>query len=240
MYQTALITGATKGIGLAIAQTLAQRGYDLMLMARSQPDLAALQAALKQQYPAQTISIFAGDVRQWEAIEACVQQAKTDLGRLDVLVNNAGIATKTQLLQEQSIEAIDATIDTNLKGPIYLMKAVIPLMVNQGGGMIININSIAGKEAFPYWSTYCASKFGLTAMTDAVRDEQRQNNIKLVSVFPGAVDTPIWKGLEPDLNPDHTQMIKPQSIADAVVYLLDQPAEVMVQDLMLTPQHPVI
>jgi NADP-dependent 3-hydroxy acid dehydrogenase YdfG len=160
--------------------------------------------------------------------------------KIDVVINNAGVSGKIALLQEISIEEIDQTIDTNLKGPIYLMKYVLPGMVAHQHGTIINMNSVAGKTAYPYWSIYDASKFGLHAVTLAVADEQRSNNIKVVGIYPGAVDTPIWETIELNHEPNHAGMLDAETVAETVVYILNQPTKVFIPEIMLTPLQSVL
>jgi len=133
------------------------------------------------------------------------------------------VAGKIALLQEISVEEIDRVIDTNLKGAMYWMRAVLPAMVHQHSGAIVNVNSVAGKTAYPYWSVYDASKFGLDAVTTAVREEQRSNNIKLISIHPGAVDTPIWNTINLDHEPNHDGMLDANTVAEAILYALTQP-----------------
>ena len=170
-----------------------------------------------------------------ELIDASIRH----LGHVDILINNAAIVCRKAPLQEMEIEDIDRMIDTNLKGPMYLMKYVLPSMVVRERGTIVNVNSIAGKTAFPNWSPYVASKFGLGAATIAVGDEQRPKHIRVVAVYPAAVDTPVWgkvKGL--GQQPDRTKMLAPEAIADAVLYAISQPDKVYVRELSISPTQP--
>lgn len=237
--KVALVTGAGKGIGAAISRMLAQEGCRLMLMARTDSDLQALRAEIQALVGGDAeISTFVGSVAKAQDVEAVVNQTVDTFGRIDILVNNAGIAPKFALLQELSVAELDATIDTNLKGPLYTLKYVIPHMVNQGSGFVININSIAGKTAYPFSSVYCASKFGLTALTEGVAGEQRSNNIKVVGIYPGEVNTPIWDTIEPGVKQDLNQMLDPTDIAEAVRYVLLQPAKALVKDVTVVPMRP--
>src|SRR5690606_28865868 len=120
------------------------------------------------------------------------------------------------------------------------MRAVLPSMIHQHSGTIININSVAGKEAFPYWSIYDASKFGLTAMTEAVAEEQRCNGIKVVGIYPGAVNTPIWESIELNHEPQRDGMLDPETIAEAILHVLRQPEKVLIKDITLTPLKPAL
>ncbi|HEY9687930.1 MAG TPA: SDR family oxidoreductase [Coleofasciculaceae cyanobacterium] len=248
--QTAIITGAGQGIGLAVAHHLARLGMNLVLCARGAEKLHALSDQIKKQRPETQVMVLPCDVRDHLQVEQVVVDTLERFGRIDVLINNAGVAPKVGLLQEMSIDDIDRTIDTNLKGVIYFMRAVLPAMVHQQqeqpqgsklpSSTIININSVAGKTAYPFWSVYDASKFGLTAITEAVAEEQRTNNIKVVGIYPGAVDTPIWHGIDPDHEPSHKGMLDAETIAEAVVYILQQPQKVFITDLTLSPLKPVL
>lgn len=237
--KVALVTGAGKGIGAAISRMLAQEGCHLMLMARTAADLAELQTEINALAgPNARVYTFVGSVANVSDVEAVVQQTVETFGRLDILINNAGIAPKFALLQELTVEELDATIDTNLKGPLYTLKFAIPHMVNQGSGFVVNINSIAGKTPYPFSSVYCASKFGLTALTEAVAGEQRSNNIKIIGIYPGEVNTPIWDSIEPGVKQDVNQMLDPTDIAEAVRYVLLQPTKALVKDVTVVPMRP--
>jgi NADP-dependent 3-hydroxy acid dehydrogenase YdfG len=234
-FKIALITGASQGIGQALTASLAAEGYSLAVCARNRGKLDVLTQQLQEQYPSQRFQAFTCDVREASQVEKTVSQVLSIWERLDVLINNAGIAIRSCLLQEHSIEQIDDLINTNLKGSIYTMHAVLPAMVRQQNGTIININSTAGKTAFPYWSVYNASKFGLDALTKAVAQEQRDNGIRVASIYPGAVDTAIWDSAQLYAETRQNDMLQPQAVADAVLYLLNQPSGVWVSDITLEP-----
>lgn len=236
----AIVTGASQGIGEAIARQLAKLGIHLVLCARNTEKLSVLAQEFQTANPELQVLVQACDVRDANQVSHVVDATLKQFGKLDILINNAGIAPPVGLFQEISLEEIDRTIDTNLKGALYFMHAVIPGMVQHGGGTIININSTAGKKAYPYWSVYDASKFGLHAVTEAVAEEQRDNNIKIVGIYPGAVDTEIWQGLQLESEPRREGMLDPDNVADAVVYILKQPAKVFIKELLLSPLKPVV
>lgn len=238
--QVALITGASQGIGQAVALYLARKGMKLVLSARSVDKLKGLANAIEQECPGTEVLVVPCDVTRCEQVEQVASSALAQFGRIDVLINNAGVAPRVGLLQELSIEDIDRTVDTNLKGAIYCMRAVLPAMIQQEGGIIININSVAGKTAYPYWSVYDATKFGLHAMTEAVADEQRSNNIKVIGIYPGAVDTPIWHGLELDHQPNYEGMLDAENVAEAIGYIIEQPGKVHVKELVIAPLRPTL
>lgn len=238
--KSALVTGASRGIGLAVADMLASEGVNLMLNSRNITELerARDKIILKSGSKA-TIELFACDVAEWVKVKAMIEAFVAAFGKIDILINNAGVASHFTLLHEQSIEDINETIDTNLKGPIYTMKYALPHMVHQGEGWIININSVAGKTSFPYAGIYCASKFGLHALTESVAAEQRAiNNIRVIGIYPGEVYTPIWDNVEPHVkqNPEH--MLSAEDIAEAVFYALTQSANALVRDITIVPLNP--
>ncbi|MGE0200955.1 MAG: SDR family oxidoreductase [Candidatus Melainabacteria bacterium] len=240
MSGVAIITGASQGLGEAIAHKLAGRGLSLVLAARSETNLNRVAGELQQAFPGIQVLVAPTDVSDATQVEKLVQKTLQAFGRVDVLINNAGVAGKIALLQEISPEDIHRTIDITLKGAIFMMRAVLPAMVAQQSGTIININSVAGMTAYPYWSIYDAAKFGLRAVTEAVADEQFVNNIKVVGIYPGAVDTPIWETIDTDSDPNREGMLDAGSIADAVNYVLDQPAKLLVKSIVLAPLKPAL
>jgi NADP-dependent 3-hydroxy acid dehydrogenase YdfG len=231
----ALITGASRGIGEAIARKLAAAGMHLVLTARSEEPLQALADELTETYSGVCVM-----VRNPAEAQAIVDETLMMFGRIDALINNAGVAGKIALLHEIPVEEIDRTIDTNLKAPAYWMKFVLPSMIQHQHGTIININSVAGKTAFPYWSIYDASKFGLHALTTAVGEEQRSNHIRVAGIYPGAVDTPIWNTIELNHEPKRDGMLNPEDVANAVLYLLAQPQGVYIPEITLAPLQPAL
>lgn len=236
----ALITGSSQGIGEDIAVTLANKGYRLALCARSTKKLDIIAERLLEHLQPEEFILCTCDVQDSDAVEKSVNQVMQKLGRIDVLINNAGKVPRVGLLQELTVDDINTTLDTNLKGPMFFMRLVIPVMVEQGSGTIINVNSIAGKTAYPYWGIYDASKFGLRAITEAVAEEQRTNNIKVVGIYPGAVDTGIWDGLHLDHEPLRSGMLSVQDVTRSILYILEQPASVFIKELSLSPLQPTL
>lgn len=236
----ALVTGASRGIGAAVARMLGKKGYNLILTARTIDALETLAEEIRGQSPQVQVLVKPADVTDTPALERLVEESVAAMGRIDVLINNAGIAYKIGLLQEMSMEDIDRTLDVNLKAPIHLMKYVLPHMVGQQSGTIININSVAGKTAYPYWAVYDASKFGLHAMTQAVGEEQRSNNIRVVGIYPGAVATDIWDTVDLESAPNRGNMLQPTDVAQTISYILDQPMSVYIPEVMVTPLQPAL
>lgn len=238
-----VITGAGSGIGQAIAQQLYTKGASLSLNGRTESKLTQLKTTLETAHPdgPGTIHTHSGDVAHPETAQQLIKSSLETHGHIDVLVNNAGICTPIGLIQEISPEDISKTLDTNLKGAIYMMQeALKQAMVPASSGLIININSIVGKTPFPYWSVYNASKAGLKSVTDAVSDEQRANGIRVCGIYPGAVDTPLWEQIEPEHRLDPKGMIPAESIAEAVSFMIQQPNHVLINDITITPLNPVV
>ena len=185
--QTIWITGASRGIGEAIARALASGDVKLALSARKQQSLAAITREIKTA----EILIAACDVRDLKSITKAHESILLRFGDVDVLINNAGIAPFADFL-ETSVETIDDTLATNLRGAILTTRAVLPAMIKRKGGIIINILSVASRKAFEGSSAYCASKYGLLGFSEALREEVRKHNIKVINVLPGAVETEMW------------------------------------------------
>ena len=238
--QVAIITGASSGLGEDMAMALSKEGISVVLVARRLEKLQALAQRILERDPETKTLVIQADVSKATECERVIQQTLNQFGKLDILINNAGMAPKISLLQETSIEQIDQTIDLNLKGAIYLMKYALGPMVSQQSGTIININSVAGKTAYPYWSVYDASKFGLRAITEAVAEEQASNNIKVVGIYPGAVRTPIWDGLDLSQAPNEEAMLDASQVSEAVLYILKQTQKVFIPELTIKPLHPVL
>jgi NADP-dependent 3-hydroxy acid dehydrogenase YdfG len=236
------ITGASQGIGEAVARRLASEGVRLALFARNIEKLKTLVESLHTQYPNCECLVLSGDVRIAEELNTVALHILKHWGKLDILINNAGVASPIGLLQEQSSEEVARIIDTNLKGAIYAMQAAIVPMVAQQSGCILNINSIAGHTAFPFWSVYASSKFGLKAITESVAQEQRQNGIKVCGIYPGAVDTPIWEGVSDSLDAEARKigMLTVEHVTDAILYILMQPSSVWIPELTIEPLNSVL
>jgi short-subunit dehydrogenase len=235
----ALLTGASKGLGKAMAMALAAQGYHLALVARSADALATLATTLQQGHPDQRFMCFPTDLSQPQTVcPVLVTRVTNELGPIDLLINNAGIANKPGLLTEVPDDDMVQTLHVNLLAPMLLTKHVLPGMVARGQGTVVNVSSIAGKTAFPYWSVYAASKFGLSALGEAVGEEQRSNGIRIINLHPGAVDTPIWNGMDDDVN--RQAMLAPDTVAQALVYALNQPEGAWVSDITIKPLHSIM
>jgi NAD(P)-dependent dehydrogenase (short-subunit alcohol dehydrogenase family) len=231
---TALVTGGTKGIGLGIARAIVAAGGRVAITGRDQ---ATVDAAVKTLdpggRPASPRAIgFAADVRDRAAMERAIQETVSRFGALNVLVNNAGVGAFTDVAS-MTDEAWHRTIDTNLTGVFYCTRAAIPVLKKAGGGWIINIASLAGRNYFPNGAAYCASKAGLVAFTEAVMQEVRFDDIRVTCVMPGSVATD-FDG--PSASKDAAPWkLTPDDVAEVVVDLLRHPSRSLPSKIELRP-----
>ena len=221
----AIVTGASRGIGRAITQELARRGYRLALVAR---DSGALEAAARKL--AADSHTFACDVRDAAAVKAAFGAILGWAGRVDVLVNNAGIGG-FGAIQELSEEDWDNTLDTNLRGAFLCSRAVAPQMIRQRSGYIINIGSLAGKNFFAGAAAYCASKWGLMGLTKCMGEDLRGYGIRVSVICPGSVHTEF----SPHAGKDAAKMLQPEDVARTVGWLLEQSATSFASEIELRP-----
>lgn len=238
--KTALITGASAGIGAACAKLFAQNNYNLILLARRIEKLDALKSELESTYPI-SVHVVALDVRNQQEIDDFMQNIPNDFRNLNVLVNNAGLAAGLSTLEHGDINHWDRMIDTNIKGLIMMSKACIPLLKTQENAHIINIGSIAGKEVYMNGNVYCATKHAVDALTKSMRLELSEYPIKVTGVHPGAVETEfsivrfsgdeerakqVYKGYDNLLAED---------IAEAVFWSVSRPSRVNINDIVIMP-----
>ncbi|HXE76358.1 MAG TPA: SDR family NAD(P)-dependent oxidoreductase [Candidatus Xenobia bacterium] len=221
----AVVTGASRGIGFAIAQELARRGYRLALVARNPASLEA--AARKLAGESRT---FVCDVREAAAVRSVFRDILAWAGRVDVLVNNAGIGG-FGAIQELSEETWDNTLNTNLRGAFLCSRAVAPQMIRQRSGYIINIGSLAGKNFFAGAAAYCASKWGLMGLSKCMGEDLRGYGIRVSVICPGSVHTEF----SPHAGKDPKKMLQPEDVARAVGWLLEQSPTSFVSEIELRP-----
>ncbi len=195
--KVALVTGASKGIGFAIARSFAEEGCGVMLCARTEQSLRDVAKTL--QSLGSPIDFLAADVSVPADVDRLVESTLKQFGHIDILVNNAGIGI-FKGVDQLSDEEWNQTLSINLTGPFYLMRACLPLMKKQRSGHIINISSLAGQNPFAGGSAYCASKFGLNGLTECVMLEARSHNIKVTLVCPGSVNTTFAGGHKENLS----------------------------------------
>ncbi|NOX47007.1 MAG: SDR family oxidoreductase [Chlorobi bacterium] len=240
MNRTALITGATSGIGKASAIKFAQNGYKLILTGRRKERLENLSKELTEKFSVEVLALNF-DIRDKKAVESNIQSLTEPWKKIDVLVNNAGLAAGLNTFQDGSFDDWETMIDTNVKGLLYISKFVSNLMIKNGKGHIINIGSIAGKEVYPNGNVYCATKHAVDALTKAMRIDMVHHGIKVTQIAPGAVETEfslvrlkgdkekaanVYKGFEP---------LHPEDIAESVYYVTTLPAHVNINDLLIMP-----
>lgn len=234
----ALITGATSGIGKASALTLAKMGFDIIATGRREDRLEELGNELS---PDVRFLPLVFDVREREKVGEILGSLSADWSEIDVLINNAGNAHGMDPIQTGSLDDWDAMMDINVKGLLYVSKAIITGMTERKSGMIINIGSIAGKEVYPNGNVYCGSKHAVDAITKGMRIDLNPFGIRVVGIHPGMVETEfslvrfkgdetraesVYKGFEPLLA---------QDIADIVEFVVNRPPHVVLADIVVLP-----
>lgn len=231
----ALITGAGKGIGRAIAIALAQEGVHLGLLARTSSDLELLASELTTTYKV-NVSIAIADVSKRNEVDTAVAKITEELGPLDILINNAGIA-KFGALTELAPEDWEQMIQVNLMGTYYVTRAVLPAMIIQNSGTIINIASTAGMSGFTNGSAYCASKFGVMGLTESVMQEVRKHNIRVTALTPSTVNTELAVNLGLKIGEEH-RMLQPEDVAELLLATLKLPERVFVKTAGILTTNP--
>ncbi len=238
MKRTALITGASAGIGEATARTLASAGIDLILTARRSDRLTALALELRETFGT-SVETYALDVRNREAVASFT--ASQENKQIDILVNNAGLAAGLSALHEGNMDDWEQMIDTNIKGLLYITRGIAPLMVRQGKGHILNIGSIAGLEVYPNGNVYCATKHAVHALSEALRKELFDKGIKVTNIAPGLVETEFsivrFKGDGDRASKVYADMepLTAQDIADCILFCVTRPAHVNIADMLVLP-----
>ncbi len=238
MNKTALITGATSGIGKATALALAEEGFNLIICGRRMDALDELAEQLGQKVNIHTLKF---DVREKEEVKKAIMGLPSDFSTIDVLVNNAGNAHGLDPIQSGSTEDWDAMIDINVKGLLYVSNAVIPQMAERKSGHIINIGSIAGKEVYPKGNVYSASKHAVDAINKGMRIDLNGLGIRVGAINPGLVETgfsevrfkgdserakTVYEGYQP---------LRSQDIAEVIVFMITRPSHVNIADLLVLP-----
>jgi NAD(P)-dependent dehydrogenase (short-subunit alcohol dehydrogenase family) len=232
--KSALVTGGTKGIGLAIAQSLAERGAGIFICARNGKEVERTVSALRAKYGKRVAGV-ACDVRLYEQVREMIVEAEQALGGLDILVNNAGVGSHSYV-ERMPIEEWRATLETNLSGMFYCCREAIPAMKRRGSGYIINIGSLAGKNAFPGGAAYNASKFGVIGFSEALMQEVRYDHIRVSYVMPGSVNTEFGGAGEQE--PEKTWKLTPGDVATAVINLLEMDPRALPSRVELRPSEP--
>jgi len=237
---TAVITGASAGIGAACAEIFAKHKYNLVLLARRTEKLEAVKNELSSKYGVQ-VYVYTLDVRNASQIESFIAKLPDEFKHINVLVNNAGLAAGLSTLEEGELDNWDRMIDTNIKGLIMMSKACIPLLKRQSQAHIINIGSIAGKEVYMNGNVYCATKHAVDALTKSMRLELSAYPIKVTGVHPGAVETE-FSIVRLDGDTERAKKVYEgydnllaEDIADAVYWAASRPSRVNINDIVVMP-----
>lgn len=210
----AIVTGAGTGIGEAVARRLHATGCIVALLGRR----TELLANLAEQLGDRTITV-ACDVCSASSVASSVKEVESNFGRLDILVNNAGVFHPMPF-SDLTVEVVDATLNTNLRGAILMARECWPHLA-KAKGQLVNISSIAGTRPFKGSAVYCASKFGMNGLSEVLALEGKERGIRVFSVCPGSVDTPIWRSREPEEITD--KMMRAEDVAETVGWLLESP-----------------
>jgi 3-oxoacyl-[acyl-carrier protein] reductase len=229
----AIVTGGTRGIGLAIAERLVREGAGVAVCGRSAD---AVCRAVEQLQPLGRVFGASADVTQAAAVGQFFQAVEGAFGALDILVNNAGAAW-FHPVGEMTVEDWRRHIDLNLNGPFYCSREALPRMIRRGGGSIVNISSLAARNAFSGGAAYNAAKAGLNAFTDALMLDHRHDNIRVTTIMPGSVDTG-FSGHPEKRAGDTSWMIAPEDVAEIVAMVLRMPARTMVSSVEVRPSRP--
>ncbi|MGC9966366.1 MAG: SDR family NAD(P)-dependent oxidoreductase [Syntrophobacteraceae bacterium] len=240
----ALVTGASAGMGMAIARALAARGVNLLVNARRESRLLELREELSGKYGVR-VEPLVFDIRDPKRSESVLKAMGEVVSEVSILVNNAGLGKGTGPLYEASIADWDQTIDTNIKGLLYMTRLILPHMVKRNAGHIVNIGSVGGRWTLPGGVVYCATKFAVRAITDGLRMDLIGKKIRVTNIEPGLVKTEfslvraegdkakaeaVYEGYDP---------LQPEDIAEAVIWCLDRPPRVNIQELVVFPTDQV-
>lgn len=240
MNKTALITGATSGFGKAIAEKFAAQQFNVIITGRRENLLDQLSTRLRQQYSIKVLSLNF-DVRDKAAVNANLGKLPDGWNNIDILVNNAGLALGKHFFDEADMDDWETMIDTNLKGLLYVSRAVLPLMIKNGKGHIINIGSVAAKEIYEKGNVYCATKHAVEAISHSMRIELLRHKIKVTAIHPGAAETEFsivrFKGDKEAAKSVYEgyTALSAEDIASVCYYCASLPEHVCINDLTITP-----
>ena len=231
--KTAIVTGGTKGIGRAIAEALVREGVNVCISARHEDEIERAASELGDVGEANVTGVVC-DVRDYDMVKALFEHTVTELGGVDILINNAGIGLFGRV-EELSPEDFRAVLETNLFGVFYCCHEAIPQMRKRGGGYIINISSLAGVNAHPQMAAYNASKFGLNGFSEALMQEVRHDSIKVSYIMPGSVNTHFG---DEEPSEEKSWQLQPADIAQVVVDLLHHPERSLPSRVEIRPSRP--
>ena len=230
----AIITGGGSGVGLATAKLFLQEGARVAIAGR---DAAKLQQAVASIPGGKDILVVPTDVTVPEQVKSLVEAVIQKFGRVDILVNNAGTNIKARKMRELTLDGWNQLIRTNLDGAFYCIRAVLPSMLERKQGLIVNVNSISGKRAYPLAGAgYAAGKFGLHALAACLANEEIENGIRVSTIYPGEIDTPILAARPSPVTAEQRAIIlKPEDVANAILFVSTLPAHVNVPELIIKP-----
>lgn len=238
MSRNVFITGSTSGIGLAIAEAYAKNGDNVLISGRRTELLDTVQSQLMEQYGVRVETLVL-DVQNRDDVMSKVPAAIESFGGIDILVNNAGLAQGLDPFQDSSVDDAVTMIDTNVKGLLYVTKAVLPFFIAKNEGHIVNMGSTAGIYAYPGGAVYCATKAAVKTLSDGIRMDTIATDIKVTTIQPGIVETPfsevrfhgdkekaaaVYAGID---------AVQPQDVADVVVYVTNQPKRMQISDVTI-------
>ncbi|MEM9164237.1 MAG: SDR family oxidoreductase [Cyanobacteria bacterium P01_F01_bin.4] len=228
-----LVTGASTGIGKATAIAFAKAGFEVALVSRSKPQLSALADELTA-LGAPNVGVFPMDLAVLTQVKPAIEQLVDSFGAVDVLVNNAGMGYTGSLL-EMSLEDWQQVMNLNLTSAFQCIQAVLPSMRTRQTGLIVNIASIAARQSFPDWGAYGVSKAALLALSRAVSVEEKGHGVRVTTVLPGAVNTPLWDTDTVQADFDRSGMLTPEIVANSILHTALLPAAAVVEELTLMP-----
>jgi NADP-dependent 3-hydroxy acid dehydrogenase YdfG len=236
----AFITGATAGIGKAVAIKLAEHGWDLIICGRRKERLDDLERIILENFPSKVFTL-AFDISNKEETLLAIHDLPHEFKEIDVLVNNAGLASGLSAIQDGDIDDWEIMIDTNIKGLLYVSRAIMPVMTSRKKGHIVNIGSIAGKEAYIRGNVYCATKHAVDALSKSMRIDLLPFNVRVTAIHPGAAETEfsivrfkgdiekaalVYKGYDP---------LQANDIAEVVYFAISRPDHVCLNEIIMTP-----
>jgi NADP-dependent 3-hydroxy acid dehydrogenase YdfG len=239
MNKIVLITGATAGIGRACAVKFAAAGFDLIMTGRRNERLIELRSELEKQYGIEALTLCF-DVQDRQAVTQTFADLPQRWQKIDVLINNAGLALGRDSFEDADMDDWETMLNSNVHGLLYVSKAVLPFMLAQNKGHIVNMGSVAGKEVYEKGNVYCASKFAVDAITRSMRIDLLKNNIKVTGIHPGAVETEFslvrFKGEAKTAKAAYEGYtpLTAEDIADTVFYCVNLPPHVCINDLVIT------
>ncbi len=235
--RVAVVTGGTVGIGRQVCLALAERGARVVAAGRSRRRLAELEAELVRVAGAENCLAFAGDVRREPDMERMAARARERFGRIDILVAAAGILRggdgSLRLLRDMTVAEWDEVLDTNLQGVFLANRAVLPVMIRQGAGDIINLSSTSGRKGLAFDTAYCASKFGVIGLTEALAREVARYGVRVRSLLPGAIETGMWNQNGPLPRPG--AILPAERVAEMILWMLENPEDMDLDAVVIEP-----